>query len=134
MKIIYPCNVDTTYPKDIDRSYLNSFFPEKTCVLFTDTNINRIPDIDRFITLAGEIDFILVDVTHNTVGLEQNMFNTRCKENIIRNIKELVNYCSQYAPTVVLHTDFNYPPNFNFYYFPVWLWMWSARQIGRAHV
>lgn len=127
MKIVYANDVDPTYPKDINRSYLNPFFPEKTCVLFTDTNINRIPDIDRYIKLAGAIDFILVDVTHNTVGLEQNMFNTMCQQNVIRNIKELVEHCSQYAPTIVLHTDFNYPTVSNYCYFPVWLWMWSAR-------
>jgi len=128
MKIISPNNLDPKYPKESSRSYLNSFFSDGTCLLFTDNNINRIADIHDYIIGAGKIDFILIDITHNVVGLKQNQFNTTCRDITIRNIEELVEHCCRYAPTAVTHCDFNYQPTTpNYFYFPVWLWMWSAK-------
>lgn len=127
MKIIYLKDIDTKYTEETSRNYLQCFFPNKTCVLFTDNSINRIPDISQHLSCAGSFDFILIDITHNPVGIEQNMFDTQCHGEIIRNVKELTEHCSKYAPTVVLHTDFNFPKHSNYFYFPLWLWMWSAR-------
>lgn len=128
MQIIYANNINPIYPKDIDRAYLGQFFSNQTCFLFTDTNINRFSDIDIVLSAAGKVDFILIDITHNVVGLKQNQFNTSCKGNPISNIEQLVSYCELYAPTVVLHCDFNYQSDTqNYFYFPVWLWMWSAK-------
>ena len=128
MKIVYANNIDPEYPMDIERDYLSQFFPDKKCFLFTDTNINRIKDIDDVLRSIDNLDSILIDTTHNPVGLKQNMFGTFCKGQSIQNIEQLVGFCKDYAPTVVLHTDFNYVADTpNYFYFPVWLWMWSAR-------
>ena len=110
------------------RDYLNQFFPEQTCLLFTDSNLHRFPNIDTLLGSAGKLDFILIDITHNPVGLKQNQFAINCQDKVIKNIEEFVNYCEKYAPAVVLHCDYNYQSDSIFYkYFPIWLWMWSAR-------
>jgi hypothetical protein len=128
MQIIYANSIDTIYPKDYKRDYLNPFFSNQTCFLFTDSNINRFSDIDTVLTAAGKLDFILIDLTHNPVGLTHRQFNTKCKSDYISTIEQLVDYCEAYAPTVVLHCDFNYQSNTkNYFYFPLWLWMWSAK-------
>ena len=128
MQIIYANSIDPTYPKDYERDYLNPFFSNQTCFLFTDSNINRFSDIDTMLTAAGKLDFILIDLTHNPVGLTHRQFNTKCKSDYISTIEQLVDYCEVSAPTVVLHCDFNYQPNTkNYFYFPLWLWMWSAK-------
>lgn len=128
MPFIYANNIDPIYPKDSERDYLHQFFPNQTGFIFTDSNINRFSDIDTVLTAAGKLDFILIDITHNPVGITQNKFGTTCKGNVISNIEQLVNYCELYAPTVVLHCDFNYQSDSsNYRYFPIWLWMWSAR-------
>ena len=129
MQIIYANSIDPIYPKDYERDYLNPFFPNQTCFLFTDSNINRFPDIDTVLTAAGKLDFILIDLTHNAVGLTHNQLNTKCKGNSIGNIEQLVEYCELYAPTVAIHCDFNYQSNTkNYFYFPLWLWMWSEKK------
>ena len=130
MNIVYANSLDPAYPMDYERNYLNEFFSNQTCFLFTDNNINRFVDIDSMLSAAGKLDFILIDLTHNAVGLTHNQFNTTCKGNSISNIKQLVEYCELYAPTVVLHCDFNYKSNTkNYFYFPLWLWMWSAKKL-----
>ena len=129
MNIVYANSLDPAYPMDSERDYLNEFFSNQTCFLFTDNNINRFSDIDTVLSAAGKLDFILIDITHNPVGLTHNQFNTTCKGNTIGNIEQLVTYCELYAPTVVLHCDFNYQSNTkNYFYFPLWLWMWSAKK------
>lgn len=85
-------------------------------------------DLHDLVNSAGTFDGIVIDITHNPVGLKQNIFAARCRGEIISNIEKLVDYCTQYTNTVVLHTDFNYVSKTpNYFYFPVWLWMWSAR-------
>jgi len=129
MNIIYANSIDPIYPKDYARDYLNQFLPNQTCFLFTDNNINRFSDIDTVLSAAGKLDFILIDITHNVVGLKHNQFSTTCNGNLIHTIEQLVEYCELYAPTVVLHCDFNYQSNTSHYfYFPLWLWMWSAKK------
>jgi hypothetical protein len=129
MNIVYANSIDPNYPKDYARDYLNQFLPNQTCFLFTDNNINRFFDIDTVLSTVGKLDFILIDLTHNPVGLTHKQFSTTCKGNLIRTIEQLVEYCELYAPTVVLHCDFNYQSDTkHYFYFPLWLWMWSAKK------
>jgi hypothetical protein len=109
---------------EVSRQYLEQFFPNKKCLVITDSAIaagytatnlvKQLPDL-------SELDLVIIDVTHNPWPFDQsndikihNLLDTAIASNI---------------DVVVLSNDYRlyYNPQEYYMFFPLYLWMFSLR-------
>ena len=119
--LLYPYQINPSYPRDTARTYLEEFFPKRTLIIsehtltytLTYTHNTLIDIVKQF----GNVEQIIIDVTHNPY----------CSDQI--ELTKAYEILAELAPTVILSGDFLlfYNPRPNFVFFPVFLWAFSQK-------
>lgn len=126
--IIYANQINPDSPSDTDRSYLNEFFADQRCLLISEFNMNFIKDLHDYICQAGDIDRIVIDLTHNPFDLYKYRMPVKYQGADIGKINDLLCLCLKHVPTTILHTDHEFvAPSDHYRFFPLWPWMWSGK-------